>query len=33
MATPADLLIAWISRRASPEALAWFESKRAELAR
>lgn len=33
MSTPADLLHAWIARRASPEALAPFEGKRAELAR
>jgi hypothetical protein len=33
MATPADLLMAWIGRRASPEALAWLESKQAEVAR
>ena len=33
MATPADLLGAWIARRASPEAMEWFETKRAELTR
>lgn len=33
MATPADLLVAWIGRRASPEAMAWLAGKRADLAR
>lgn len=33
MMTSADLLLAWLGRRTSPEALAWLESKRAELAR
>jgi uncharacterized protein len=33
MTTPADLLSVWIGRRAAPEAVAWFNSKRAELAR
>jgi hypothetical protein len=33
MATPAELLRVWIARRASPDAVAWFEGKRADLAR
>lgn len=32
-AAPSELLRRWIARRASPEAVAWFESKRADLAR
>jgi hypothetical protein len=32
MASPADLLVTWIVRRTSPEAVAWFEAKRADLA-
>jgi hypothetical protein len=33
MATPVELLRVWIARRASPEAVAWFEGKRVDLAR
>jgi hypothetical protein len=33
MATPADLLMAWIGRRASLEAMTWLKSKRAAFAR
>jgi hypothetical protein len=33
MATPAELLHVWIVRRASADAIAWFEGKRADLAR
>ena len=31
VSTSSDLLVTWIGRRASPEAVAWFEGKRAEL--
>jgi hypothetical protein len=33
MARPAELLRVWVARRASSEGVAWFESKRADLAR
>lgn len=33
MATPEELLRVWIARRASPEAVAWFEGRRTGLAR
>jgi hypothetical protein len=33
MATPAELLRVWIARRASPEALGWFEGKHLDLVR
>jgi hypothetical protein len=32
MTQPVDLLVAWIVRRASPEAVAWFNAKRTDLA-
>jgi hypothetical protein len=32
MAAPAELIRVWIARRATPEAVAWFEGKRADLA-
>jgi hypothetical protein len=32
-AAPSELLRSWIGRRASPEAIIWFESKQADLAR
>lgn len=33
MAAPADLLVTWIGRHASPDAMAWLAGKRADLAR
>jgi hypothetical protein len=32
MAAPADLLLAWTVRRSSPDAVGWFNAKRADLA-
>lgn len=33
MTAPADLLVSWIARRATPEAMAWLAGKRADIAR